>query len=216
MPASQSSLFSSVVAISTTAGDISVTVPSGTTLLLIRKAGAFSDLVSADLGANAGNRVVYETDGNLRFIECWQIDAPAAGAQTVSLRTAGGSRDFYVRIDALSGVSTTARTPATVGSYGADRSVTLTTVAGDLVFDVITADASLALADGRTSQYIGSPAIDAGGNVGMSTAIASGTSTTMGWTHTAGFTTLAAVAYPESASGGGSSDDGLPPWFFLD
>ena len=204
MSASQSSLFSGVVSISTTDGDISVTVPSGTTLLLVRKAGAYSPLTLADLGANAGTRVIYATDSNLRFIECWQIDAPASGSQTVSLRTAGGTRDFYVRIDALSGVETTPRDADTIGSYGSDRSVTLTTVAGDLVFDIITSDASLALADERTSQYNDSPAIDAGGNVGMSTARATGTSTTMGWTHTPSFTALLAVAYPEASGGGGS------------
>ena len=128
-----------------------------------------------------------------------------APTRTVS----GSARDFYVQVDAIAGVGAV-RSPGVYNdSTGADRSVTLSTAAGDLVFDVIACENAVSC--GRTTQYTGAPAVTNGGYAGFSSATATGTSTVMGWTHTSGFTALAAVVFPEAGGGGWG---GIPPWFF--
>jgi hypothetical protein len=205
MPASFSTLHSGVVSINNSTGDVSITVPSSTAVLLVRTAGIWVDMSSVGISGNAGSSLASVNDGNSRLSEAWEIFSPASGSQTLALRTASGtSRDYYVQVEALIGVGT-ARTPVTYSGFAANRSVSLTTVAADLVFDNIITASSLTVGGGRTTQYVGAPSVTGGGNVGLSSITASGTTTVMDWTHTSDWTALFGVAYPDTSGGGGSS-----------
>jgi hypothetical protein len=95
--------------------------------------------------------------------------------------------------------STPRRTVGTLNSSGSNSSIVVTTVAGDLTLDVLTAPAALTIGGGQNTQFNGADLV-AGFN-GTSSEEATTTATTMSWTHGTGARAMLAMPYTAAAPG---------------
>ena len=208
---------------STFAVDFSVVVPSGVSVLNVRIVGVYARIPPSTVAWN-GNALtsrVTGDDGNDRAVAIYDLDSPMAATANLTL-TAIGETTYVVIVTLLTGVDMAGTPRGTAGTndaWSATGSLDITTVAGDVVLDVISSrNQTLTVGAGQTSQYNSDGPAAAGEDyAGASYKTASGTTTSMGWTLAADQRwVMAAIPYKPAAEGGGDPDDGLPPFFFFD
>ena len=174
---------------------IAFTVPFGTSVLTLRVqgTGAGSPSAFAWNGASMTSRGNTD-DGNTRGVRIVDIDAPQSGTYNITF-TATQYRTWRYVVTPLFGVSTSAPrgTLVSTNTYTSNSSVTATTEVGGCVLDVLVTDLTVSAGSGQTTEYAG--AGEDGGFAGMSSEIATTTSTVMSWTHAAGFRGHLALPY---------------------
>lgn len=177
-------------------GTTSVTVASGETVLLVRVVGSSVQPSAIKFNSVALTSVRYESDTNARAVSIWELANPSVG--TFSLRIEGsGDRTYRVLVTTLNGGGESVVRGTVNGATGftATPTVTVTTVAGDLVFDVGNTISAPTVGAGQTEQMN----VDTYSVGSIETA--SGTSTVMSWSQASNRWVVAAVPYRVAASG---------------
>lgn len=143
--------------------------------------------VVSDIGG-ALTKVIRHPNGTAQSAELWILKNPAVGTHTVTCTTTNSPARMRGSVVTLFGVDqvTTTRTPATFNGNATTPTVTATTVAGDVVLDVLAGKApvgSLTVGAGQTllDSDIGDDTTNAV-VYGFSLEEATGTSTAMSWT----------------------------------
>ena len=164
-----------------------VTVPSGATYLVVRIVGSS---IPNEVKYNnvALTKAVEQADTNTRTASIYYLVNPTVG--TYDLYVAKTSAQTYqLVVDTVSGVSSIG-TPVVSGGSSTNSSEDVTTVSGDIVLDVLSSDQTTTVGAGQTAQLINTA------NTHASSEIATGTTTTMSWTHANDFVAHVAVAFP--------------------
>jgi len=162
----------------------SITVPAGTTHLVVRLIGSSDEPASIKYNTVTVPKLYFTSNSSLSATGGYALQSPTSG--TFNLVLSGASeRSYQLTIDAFSGTVGIGATSYPAGGTAANRSVTLTTVIGDIVLDSLQSDTTAAVGAGRTTQLLND-------NTGSASSIvATGTSTVMDWTHTSGLSAVA-------------------------
>lgn len=203
----------------------SVSVTNGDYLLVAvggGKDGALSNEVTAvAVNGNALTKLVESIpvpnfDGRDRcHVSIWGLKVTSSITGTIAATCGGGSNNTTLWLSAIKATGFDTATPigdtdsiVRGNGSGDPRTLTLTTVSGDVVFGALAFDCSFnqtVTGDGaQTELYNAGVAAD---EVGLATAYkaASGTSTTVSWTASIDWTfRLVAVVLSQAAGGGGS------------
>lgn len=199
----------------------SVSVVNGDYLLVCAaggKASAASDpITSMAIDGNALTKLVESvptaTFNSLDWFHCsiWGLKVTSSITGTIVGSCAGGTDNTQLYLAAVKATGVDSVTP--VGDTdsmsdrtgtGVPRSLTVTTVAGDVVFDVLSWDSSFsndAIPDGSQTAIYNVTSSEAG--IGASYKAASGSSTAMTWTNDIDFTFRMCAAVLSQAAGGG-------------
>ena len=210
MAITKTDLYANIVTVSGGSATVSVTVPSGTEMLVVRTVTAFSAPYDITYNGSALTSRVSESDSNSRASSIWDLESPTAGTHNVVISC--GDNTVPLIVTALQGIDTgTPRgTPQSHAGYASSRTITLTTTAGDLCLDIFSSGASVTADGSQTTQWSGA---GVGSDfAGASSKIASGSSTTMLWSGGA-FSVLVGIPYVMGAGGGSVAKS--VPWFFL-
>ena len=164
----------------------SITVAVGTTHLVVRMRGSTEEPDTVEYDGTTVPKLFYTSDTSAAGIGGYALLNPDSGTLDLIINTGGSARTYQLTIDEFSGTVGIGDADYPVGGYIGDRSVTLTTVSGDTVLDVLTSPTTMAVAVARTTQLLNT------NFAGASSLVATGVSTTMGWTHTADFSAIAA------------------------
>jgi YD repeat-containing protein len=200
-----STLYAGTITLSGGTANQSITVASGAEMLtvcvLTPTAGAITSM--SYNGSGLTSRVTVN-DSNSRTAAIYDLANPTAG--TINLVVNGGNVTSVIVVRSLVGIDTgTPRgTAQSYGAFGGNRTLTLTTVSGDVGIDIIGNVNTLTTTDSRATQYNGVNAVGTT-DVASSEKVASGTSTVMNWTHTSDWTAFVAIPY-KVAGGGGASN----------
>jgi len=148
---------------------------------------------------------LYSADANQYApVDVWYLIGPATGTHDVVTTFASdiGASGFTIR--SFTGVdqSTPLGPVASDYGYGANKSVAVTSVSGDLVIDAMRSASAAPTVDGSQTQD--SNRTYAGVYQATSYETASGVSTTMSWTHIARWSAIVGVAIKPVAAGGES------------
>lgn len=184
--------------------NLSVTVADGQTLLSLRIVGGASVVGQIKTNKVYFNSVemtlrVDQDDGNTNRVLIYDLVNPSVGTYDVTTKSGIGGYVLLIGTP-VSGVDTTSpvRNTNSNTAYNTTPTIGVTTVAGDLVIDVVTATNTLTVGAGQTEKY-NTPATPA--NSGASSEVASGTTTTMSWTQSAShYWAIGAVAYVPASS----------------
>lgn len=180
-------------------GTLSVTVLTGENLLFVGFAGQASSSVSnvSYNGTSLGAEKIIRSDGNTREVYIFDLLTPSVG--TFNL-TFASSQNVSYRVIAvpLGGVDETTPRGTAVSAFGFSTSATasVTTSSGDVVLDILNAQSAVTAGSGQT-QIASADAF-----VASSYEIATSTSTSMDWSFSSGFYTLAAIPYKPAAASG--------------
>ena len=169
----------------------SVTVPSGSTYLVVRIVGSF---IPNEVKYNnvALTEAAGQTDTNTRAASIYYLVNPPVGAYDLYVAKTS-AQTYQLVVDTVSGVSSIG-TPVVSGGASTNSSEDVTTVSGDIVLDVLSSDQTTTMGAGQTSQLINTA------NTHASSEIATGTTTTMSWTHANDFVAHIAVAFSAGAA----------------
>lgn len=184
-----------------------VTVASGQNMLTVRITGTTRAPSSITFNGVALTQRVVNGDFNARV---WDLLNPDVGTFALEVAASGGEL-FGVIATPLAGVDATTprRTTGTSGAVTGTSTITLTTVADDLVLDCLTSNGtSLTAAGGQTDQFNVVNGNSGTGRVAASSRFATGTSTSMTWTVSpSSGTGGAAVVYIPSSGGSSTAFD---------
>jgi hypothetical protein len=173
----------------------SVTVPAGASHLsvLLANAGDTPAIFTHD------SKVLLRDDtavsgGAALDSHGYHLDDPAEGTFDILLDSGGGSSHYTMFVIAIFGAGGVGDVK-NAGDWSVDKSLSMATEAGDLVIDVISSDVSAIASAGQTTVV---PYQDGGG---VSTKVATGTSTAVGWTHAGTWTAMVATVYTTAVAG---------------
>jgi len=174
----------------------SYTVVAGTDVLSVRLGGVVKNPQTIEFNGVALLLRVEEGDTNSNKARIYDLVNPPIGTYDLYINTGGNGRSYVLSIASLSGVDTTSPVGDidSAGGWGANRALTLTTAIDDFVIDLLVSQTAT-VGTGQVVQLL---------NVDESSAsfeIAVGSSTTMGWSHAAFWSAIAAVVYQPSAGG---------------
>jgi len=173
---------------------VSVTIPSDADFISLVITNANRNPSAVTIGGTLMAQNVTRGTGGTRTVFEYSVAAPAAGVYDVTALTSASTLTF-MSVNSISGTSGPGASD-TSGGYSTNKSVSLTTVSGDAVIDILTTDTVDATATASQS-------VDAL-NVGQSSTgskIATTTSTTMSYSQAEGWSALAAVVYTAAATG---------------
>jgi hypothetical protein len=176
----------------------SVTVASGDSALLVRIVGADPRMPPAAVTFNGSpcTQVISISDADAREAAIFELlTLPAAGSYTLSITNAN-SATYRVLVSLLNGGGDTVvrGTQTSANGFSTTPTVTVTTVSGDLVFDVANTISAPTVGAGQTEQ-MNADAYSAG-----SLETASGASTVMSWSQSNNRWCIAAVPYRVTAT----------------
>ena len=142
----------------------------------------------------------------------WGLKAPALGTNNVVV-TVSASRPVMACASSRKNVdqTTSTRTPAGASASGTLSTVTPTTIAGDVVVDVLCMGVpltNLAVGAGQTARFLNDDANPPEGGSSDETAIGASTAMTWSWTTTRWWFAAAVPLIPGPVPGGG------PMWWF--
>jgi hypothetical protein len=174
---------------------VSFNVPSGSEVLTVRFGGSSSAASSVTYDGDALTQLLYRSDGGTRASQFWERKNPSSGTNNLIIENSG-SRTYQVIITSLSGVNTAVTGDSEASNiYASSISSTLTTIADDLVLDVVVSGQTATAGAGQTTQALNA------GNTSASSKTATTTSTTMSWTQSvADRFALCAVVYRASVT----------------
>lgn len=144
------------------------------------------------------------------YIFC--LTSPPSGPQTVTVSTSAANQYIIAAAVTVTGSSTSTcfRNTASIQPAASPASTSVTTVAGDLVVDLMDAFGSASATPGGSQTLAWGPISAAALYAAGSYQAAAGTSTTMSWTYLTGTNQQALlIAAFEQGSGGGSTYHGL-------
>ncbi len=195
---------------STFESTVSVTVTTGDSALVVRLVFSSSRYpATVTFNGVAMTTVIDQDDTNMRAVGIYELlTLPAAGSYTLSITNASAT-DYRILTTLLNGGGDTVvrGTATSATGYTITPTVTVTTVSGDLVFDVANTSAAPTV-DGSQTQQMNADTYSAG-----SIETASGTSTVMSWSQSFDRWCIAAVPYRTSAGGSSVAKSVFP--FFL-
>lgn len=203
MAISTSTLYAGTISLSGGTGSQSITVASGAEMLVVCVATPSTGAPSGmTFNGSALTSRASISDGNSRVAQMWDLPSPSAGTFNLTVTNGGASITPVIVVRTLSGINTSSPrgTAQTYGGFAGNRSVTLTTAAGDVGIDIIGNINTLTTTDSRSTDYNG---VDVVGTTDVASSVktATGASTAMNWTHASEFTVLAAVPYVMASSG---------------
>src|SRR5688572_8071470 len=177
----------------TTAVSITGTTQSGThtpgaaptlVLMSINYKQSVATVVAASYAATAMTLVAGPIRSSANTVYLYKLESPPAGAQTWSYTLDRNSVDRCVTIATFTGSLTASalRTAATATGSSTAPSVAVTSVAGDLVWDVMTFTDSPTAATPGADQTQAVEIVGEDCQIANSTETAAGVSTTMSWT----------------------------------
>ena len=174
----------------------SVTVASGETMLMVRIVGPATQPSGVLFNSVALTSVASQGDGNTRGVSVWELENPSVGTYTLRVE-ATADRTYRLLVTTLNGNgdAVVRGTAVSASGFNTTPTVTVTTVASDLVFDVGNTIASPTVGAGQTQQMN----VDTYSVGSLETA--SGTSTVMSWSMSSERWCIAAVPYRVTASG---------------
>ena len=179
----------------------SLTVPAGTDWLIIRQGGntgtGYNGLTFNGSSLTLG---VTQSNGNSNGSHIWVLQSPTIGTLDLYGNSGGYQRTDFLVVDAVSNAGAI-RGYASSGGYSfGSRSVSITTEADDLVLDLMATAASEPTLTPNTGQIAGTATF---GRQRSSSKTATGTSTTMGWTHSPNsWTALGVIAIEDGTPAG--------------
>lgn len=171
----------------------SITVPSGTTHLAVRLVNSSSTMPTLEYNGSALTSIGTANDTNLRACSIYYLANPSIGTFDLVTNSAGVQRTIQMVIDVVSDSSGVGDSDISGGS-AANRSLTLTTVSGDLVLDVLNCPVTASVGADQTADLLNT------NNTSASNETATGTSTVMSWTHTSDFSSQAAIVFTDGGS----------------
>lgn len=181
---------------------VSHTLESGSTQIAVELHGPVGGTVSSvQWGGASLTARADQDDGNNGRCRYYDRDSPSSGTANVTILTNVDMTGAGVTIFGISGVDTGTprRTVATAGGFSGTASVAATTVAGDVVVGAASTVNSATI-DGSMTALYSNLLSGEYGSVGYITA--SGTSTTVQWTHASANWAVVAIPYVPAASGG--------------
>lgn len=172
---------------------VSVNVASGEDYLVVRFSGQSIFAPSAiTYNGVALTQAQFQTDTNTKAVGIYYLASPASGTNDLVVQSATVSRDYQLVIDSLNGISGVGAGSA-FGGFTAGFSPSFTTVAGDIVLDVISTIPAATVGGGRTTQILNT------NNASASSFEATGTSTLMDWTATGDWAARAGQVFTAGA-----------------
>lgn len=172
----------------------SVTIASGVSFLAIRMVGPDSAVDNLVLDGNNINAslAIQQGDGNAIGSYLYIVSAPAAGSVDIVLSDSS-ARSYQLSIDEISGAGAYEQVTSGTG-YGTTRSLSFTTEAGDVVIDAASGqNGGLTATAGQTVNTAND------GTYAMSHNVASGASTDLSWSLTAGQTSQVGAVFKDGA-----------------
>ena len=166
-----------------------VTVPVGAAYLVVRVFSTASVPSTLTYDGVELTNAAYQGTTNVGYAGLFYLPNPAIGTFDLFIAKNVGAT-YQLVIDSISGASSVGAVVSS-GGFDTDSSAAVTTVSGDLVLDALYSPTSATEGAGQTTQLLNT----SNGNASSETA--TGTTTTMSWTHTAGF--VAHIAVPFSA-----------------
>lgn len=142
---------------------------------------------------SAAMTTINASDTNSASAQIYYIAAPAAGTYDFTVDTTTTATSFQCIIGTVSGASGIGDTD-TIGGYGGDRSLTLTTIADDLVMDILSSWQTMTVGAGQTTTLLNTN--DTSGSQKTATT----TTTAMSWTHAADWSSQAAIVFTDGGS----------------
>lgn len=172
---------------------VSVTVASGEDYLVVRFSG--QSIVAPSAITYAGQALTqaqFQTDTNTKAVGIYYLASPASGTNDLVVQSATVSRDYQLVIDSLNGI-TAVGVGSAFGGFTAGFSPSFTTVAGDIVLDIISTIPAATVGGGRTTQILNT------NNASASSFEATSTSTLMDWTATGDWAARAGQVFTAGA-----------------
>jgi hypothetical protein len=191
---------------STFIGTLSVTVPSGASVLTVLIAGAANRMppTAVKYNGTAMTQRSAAVSGNQRGVAIYDIDSPTAGTFNVTTEN-GAATQYTIYAVALSGVDsgTPRRTAVDLTGFATNATLNYTTVAGDFVIGMLCTEGQAITTTGGTERYNAAGPIGGGSDfTAVASATATGTTTTLSWTHGGAWRAAEAIAYIEASGGG--------------
>lgn len=180
-------------------GTRSVTVTEGQNVLCVRLSGAIPAPATVKFNGVSLTQRASQTDGNTRAVHIYDLDDPPVGTYNLVV-THGGGYTWRLCVNGLSNVhATTKRRDADGNTVGNQPTVTVDSVAGDLVLDASQSHETM-VAGSYQEPQANSLSDGLGGYAGMSARVATGVETTMFWYCVDSWSSAAAVVYIPAAS----------------
>jgi len=184
----------------TFAASWSATTTTGDNVLIAVLTGTQDVPDTVDWNGTLLTQRVSRSDTNLGGVYIYDLDSPAIGAYSLTVKRSG-NRTYNVCIITLSGVDvggTPRGTPATAQGNSGTVSVTITATSGDLVFGAAST-VNTATPDGAQSSLI-DDSLGGGEYMQIGYKTATGTSESLTWTQTSAFWGAGALAYLPASS----------------
>ena len=164
----------------------SITVAADTSYLVVRVKGDIAGTHTFTFDGGTLVQEVVQSDGDSSSCGMWILASPNATTANLSLRRSSGAV-YEISVDTIS--AATLNSSSSTSGYGSSSSLSVTTVAGDLVIDCLTAAGGIVADASQTAQA------ENFNGLGASSKVAVGVSTSTDWTHTAGFYALSSLVF---------------------
>lgn len=170
----------------------SITVPAGTTHLVVRAVNSSSTMPSMTFNGAALTVGPIADDTNLRASTIYYLANPDIGTFDLVTNSAGVGRTMQLSIDAVSGALGVGDTDF-VGGYLTNSTLSLTTAVDDLVVDILSSDTAATSGTGQSDELLNT------GNASASSETATTTTTDMSWTFAGGNAAHVAMVFTDGS-----------------